>query len=141
MTYLLLIPPLAMVAVLAAMGRPWWCGCGEYTLYTTGAAHYSQHLADSWTFSHVFHGGFFYGAFRGFLTKRSRTLAMFLTLSVEVVWEIAENTRWVIEAYRQSGDRFYKGDSIPASLGDLGACFVGALILCFIFSKAKGNEA
>lgn len=139
--WLLLLPPVLMVIVLAVMGRPWWCGCDSYAIYTTGSAHYSQHLFDSWTFSHVFHGGFFYGTFRGFMLGYSRTTAVFLSLAIEGAWEAIENTHWAIIAYRASGDRFYLGDSIWNSVGDLFACYVGALALCFILQTAKGSES
>ncbi len=137
----LLLPPIAMVIVLTLMGRPWWCGCGGSELWTIGSRHYSQHLFDPWTFSHFFHGGFFYGLFRGFMTQTSIAWALFLVLSVEAVWEIIENTPQVIWLYRSSGDRFYMGDSIANSTSDLGACFLGALTLLFLFylsEKTKG---
>ncbi len=122
------VPFVAMVLILRFMGRPWWCDCGSYRPYTTGTKHYSQHLFDPWTVSHFGHGIFFYGTFRGFMTTHDWTTAVLLTLTVEAAWETIENTRWAINAYRRSGDKFYYGDSVLNSLGDLLACLAGALL-------------
>lgn len=127
----------ALAAILWLMGRPLWCGCGSWALWTTGNEHYSQHLFDPWVFSHVFHGGFFYGAFRGFMTRWSWRVAVVTSLVVEGLWEILENTPWIIEAYRASGDRWYMGDTILNSLGDLLACLTGALILAGLFRLTR----
>ncbi len=123
------IPFALMILVLWLMKRPWRCGCKSWWRpYTTGTKHYSQHLLDPWSVSHVGHGIFFYGTFRGFMTTHDWTTALLLSLSVEAVWEVVENTPWAIAAYRRSGDRFYYGDSILNSVGDLAVCLAGALL-------------
>ena len=118
---------LTMIAALRLMGRPWHCKCGRLDLWATGASHYSHHLFDPWTVTHIGHGIFFYGCFRGFLVDHQYTVAIVATIALEAAWEVLENTHWVIEAYRRSGDEAYIGDSVVNSLGDLLACFVGAL--------------
>jgi hypothetical protein len=71
----------------------------------------------------------FYGAVRGFATTYPVTLSLLIVLSVEAVWEIIENTPWVINAYRSSGDIHYQGDSIGNIFGDLLACLGGSLLV------------
>ena len=121
------VPFVAMVLVLRLMGRPWWCECGSWKIYATGHRHYSQHLVDPWTFTHYGHGIFFFGTFHGFMPGYGWATAALLSLSAEAVWEVLENTPWVVKAYRRCGDRFYYGDSVANSLGDLAACLCGIL--------------
>lgn len=136
MTYryaiLIVLPFVVMVITLWLMGRPWWCGCGSRALWGIGEKHYSQHLFDRWTPSHFYHGGFFYAAARGFMLDKPWQLALFLAVCAGAVWEIIENTPYVIKAYRKCGDRWYQGDTILNSVGDLLACLVGASVLAAI---------
>jgi hypothetical protein len=139
--FVLLLPFAAMTAVLAAMGRPWWCGCGGWELYIVSSPHYSQHLFDSWSFSHFAQGGAYYAAVRGFTLQRSRLFALVGSLVPGIVWEFAENSRWIIGAYRDSGARWYDGDTIANANGDLLSCLLGALVMCLILKTAKGSRA
>jgi len=54
----------------------------------------------------------------------------FLTaLSVEAVWEIVENSAWVIERYRTATMALgYTGDTVLNSLGDILSCAAGFCI-------------
>lgn len=52
-----------------------------------------------------------------------------LALGIEVAWEIAENTPWLIEHYRQQAlARGYSGDSIINSLSDSLAMLLGFVV-------------
>lgn len=116
-----------LVTVLRIMGRPWRCPCKGGQVFSPGEEHYSMHLFDAWSVSHFGHGMFFYAAFRGFLVERSWFLSVALAVAFEAVWEVIENTPYVIGVYRRSGDRLYRGDSVINSVGDVLACLAGAL--------------
>lgn len=126
-TILCLVCTGVMVICLRLMGRPWWCKCRRLRPWATGADCYSQHLFDPWTVSHIGHGICVYGAFRGFLVGYPVSLAIALTLATEIIWEVLENTTFVISTYRRAGDKAYFGDSITNSCGDVLACAAGAL--------------
>jgi hypothetical protein len=115
------------IAILFAMGRIWWCECG-FGLWTSDAngEATSQHLADPYTFTHVLHGIIFYWAL-GLWSKTAPLHRRFLlSLVIEVVWEILENSPPVIERYREATAALgYYGDSILNAMGDLIACACG----------------
>lgn len=107
------------VAVLAAMGRPWICPCGEVKLWSgagiTGGS--SQHVADWYTLSHMIHGMLFYGVFWlvGRLNGRKLPVGVMLlgAMAIEIAWEFFENTTFVIERYRKATAAVdYAGDTI-----------------------------
>ena len=115
------------VAVLALMGRRWWCKCGQFFLWAgaTGS-HNSQHLADAYTGSHVQHGFLFYWLARKVFPKRAWWWRLNAALALEIVWEIWENTPFIIDRYRQDTVSLdYVGDSMFNSVGDVLACAAG----------------
>lgn len=110
------------------MGRIWWCECGEPDLWSwhIWSRHNSQHVIDPYTFTHVMHGILFYGLFRLLLGSRLAGLRAILAIGVEAAWEIAENTSWLIDRYRESTISLdYYGDSVINSLADILACLGG----------------
>lgn len=130
MIYLTLsIPLVVMVFTLRLMGRRWWCECGTPKWWGSGPVCQSQHLFDRWMVSHFMHGGFFYAAVRGFSLTQPVLFSLVIVLVIEALWEIVENTPWVIAAYRKSGDVNYEGDSILNSVSDLLSCFSGSLFV------------
>jgi hypothetical protein len=115
--------------VLLAMGRPALCTCGTLDLWGEVGPQQSQMLADWYSPSHLIHGLVFYWllglAVRGWSTER-RFLA---ALVIEAAWEIAENTRQVIDRYREATMALgYSGDSIVNSLSDIAMMALGFLI-------------
>lgn len=107
--------------VLLAMGRPPICTCGTVKFWEGDvlSSEMSQHLFDWYTFSHIVHGLLFYGALRLVAPKLPILPRLLLAIGVEAAWEIAENTPWVIEAYRkQALAQGYVGDSTINSLFD-----------------------
>jgi len=126
-----LVPFVVLAIYLRAIDHPWYCSCGEFYLVGVGDKHYSQHLLDAWSVSHFGHGIFFYGAVRGFSITTPWQWSILVVLCLEVVWEMVENTPWVIDAYRKSGDRFYFGDSVVNSVGDMLVCLCGALLTAY----------
>jgi len=114
-------------AVLALLGRRWWCKCGQFSLWAgaTGS-HNSQHLADAYSGSHVQHGFLLYAIAWKFFAKRSWWWRLNAALTLEIAWEIWENTPFIIERYRKDTVSLdYVGDSIVNSLGDVLACALG----------------
>ena len=120
--------PAAAALVLRAQGRLWLCDCGRFRLWTSEAwgAETSQQLFDPYTFTHVLHGF----AFAGLLALAAPRLAarwrLTLAVALEAAWEIVENTRYVIDRYREATAALgYTGDTVANSLGDIFACGLG----------------
>jgi hypothetical protein len=108
-------------ALLLAMGRPPICTCGIVKFWEGNvlSAEMSQHLFDWYTYSHIVHGLLFYGALRFVFPKSPVLPRLLIATGIEAAWEIAENTPWVIEAYRkQALAQGYVGDSMINSLSD-----------------------
>lgn len=113
--------------VLFLLGQPGICTCGYIKLWEGSvlSSGMSQHLSDWYSFSHIIHGFLFYLFLWRFFPRMSITQKLLIALGIEIAWEIAENTPWVINAYRQQAlSQGYVGDSIINSLCDS---------LCMIF--------
>jgi hypothetical protein len=112
---------LVQALVLHAMGRVWICSCGTIRLWVGDiwSPELSQQLFDWYTASHIVHGILFYGALRLLLPRAPALVRLAIAVGIEAGWEIAENSPWVIEAYRkQALAAGYTGDSILNSLSD-----------------------
>ena len=122
----------AMTLVLSMMGRVWWCELGDYSPWSwdVWSSHNSQHLVDPYALSHIQHGiGLFLILTLFGHTAMSMPLRSILVAMVEVTWEIAENTPWIVNRYREATVSLdYYGDSIVNSVGDYAACLFGILI-------------
>jgi len=117
-----------VVAELRYQGRRWWCACGGLEIWwsDTNSSHNSQHLLDPYSLTHVLHGLLFYGLLT-LLMRRSRVSCRFVfALAIEGLWELFENSTFVIERYRAATISLnYYGDSIVNSLGDIACCTLG----------------
>jgi Protein of unknown function (DUF2585) len=119
---------LVQALVLHAMGRVWICTCGTVRLWVGDiwSPELSQQLFDWYTASHIVHGILFYGVLRLLLPKAPVLARLAIAVGIEAAWEIAENSPWVIEAYRkQALAAGYTGDSILNSLSDTLAMMTG----------------
>lgn len=126
---------LMMVGLLSAMGRQWWCTCGEVVPWSWDiwTEHNSQHLLDPYFFSHVLHGVIFFWALlwiarwskqRGI--PISPQVRLLLAIAMEAIWEIFENSPLIINRYREATMALgYTGDSIANSIFDVLACAIG----------------
>lgn len=135
-----MLPWVAILAVLAgaayqlrAQGRLWWCSC-DYLLLWAGdpwSSDNSQHLLDPYSFTHVLHGFLFCGAISLVLPRLSSAWGLWLAVLVEAVWEVAENTEYVIRRYREETAALgYQGDTIINSISDIVLCGLGFVLAC-----------
>ena len=101
-TILLTVSLLILSLILKSLGRPWY----KPTQNSGG-------LYDWYSCSHFLHGFLF----------------MFFSLPVciflECLWEVIENTPYVINKYRRKGYKDYAGDSIVNSCMDVVFCVSG----------------
>ncbi|MGE3316384.1 MAG: DUF2585 family protein, partial [Planctomycetaceae bacterium] len=107
-----------MAIVLRTQGRVWWCACGEWNLWSgdVWSSHNSQHLFDPYSFTHVLHGVIFAGVLRWLRPGWTTSLKVVVSTVVECLWEIVENSRFVIDRYREATISLdYYGDSIVNS--------------------------
>lgn len=130
-----LLPWLSVSAVVALtvfqlnnQGRIWWCGLGDYTLWSNDAwgSHNSQHLFDPYSPTHALHGILFFWLVSLVFKKTPVVWQITLAIFLECAWEILENTNAVIEHYRTATLALnYYGDSIFNSAGDIFSCAIG----------------
>ncbi len=106
------------------MQRPLICTCGVVELWhgKVESAGNSQHISDWYSFSHIAHGLIFYGL--SWLAARqwpAFTRWRFIAaLALEGAWEIFENTKLVLDRYREATVSWgYSGDSVLNSMSDL----------------------
>src|SRR6266478_7163481 len=122
---------LATIAVLRVEGRVWWCACGKSNLWAGDAqsSHSSQHLFDPYSFTHILHGVLICGVLACGLPRLSPAWALTTAILLEALWEILENSPFIIERYRTATMALgYQGDSIANSLGDIFTCGLGFVV-------------
>src|SRR5215216_3670232 len=119
-----ILPWLAIVVVLAgtalvlrSQGRLWWCSCNYL------------HLLDPYSFTHLLHGFLLCGLLALIAPRLSAVWQLWLAVSIEAVWEVIENSEFVIRRYReQTAALGYHGDTVVNSLGDILVCGVGFVL-------------
>lgn len=130
----------ALVLVLASyglhtQGRPWFCTCG-YVLPWSGSpssSDTSQHLFDPYSFTHVLHGFVFFGLVAPLAAFLALPWKLSVALALEGLWEIVENSDFVIGRYRDGTAALgYEGDAIINSLGDMAACGLGFMLAYYL---------
>jgi len=112
-------------------GRRWWCRFGGLSPWSVGirSPHTSQHLVDPYSLTHVLHGLLIYAFFRLVAGRLRWDARLVVTVALECLWEVAENSPMVIERYRRGAVALgYEGDSILNSLGDITSCGLGFLL-------------
>jgi hypothetical protein len=112
-------------------GRLWICSCGQLLLWTSDAwgSNTSQHILDPYSFTHILHGFMFCGLLYWIVPKLLPLWRFCLAVLMETLWEIIENSNFVIQRYRETTAAFgYTGDTIVNSLGDILMCGLGFLI-------------
>jgi hypothetical protein len=93
------------------------------------SAENSQQLFDPYSFTHVLHGFMFFWLI-AWLARRLRPVwQLSLAIAVEALWEVFENTNFIIERYRsETAALGYNGDTVVNSFGDILCCLVGFMI-------------
>lgn len=113
---------------LRTNGRPWWCACGEPFFWSgeIQSSHNSQHLFDPYSFTHMLHGVVFYWLLAMIVPRASVAWRFVGAVTLEVLWELLENSNMVIERFRTATISLgYQGDTIGNSLGDVLSCAAG----------------
>ena len=126
---------LALVGILALtayqlhrQGRRWWCACWPLRRVVVLPEH-SQHLFDPYSFTHVLHGIILCGLLGLALPRLAPAWRLWLAIAAESLWEVVENTAFVIQRYRAATAALgYEGDSIANSLGDIVSGALGFVI-------------
>ena len=132
------LPWLLMLCVIATAvvaenyeGHVWWCKAGDYVpwswdIWTT---HNSQHLIDPYSFTHILHGVLEFWLIGLLFRKMPLAWRMLIAVAIEGSWEIAENSSYVINRYREVTISLdYFGDSIINSISDIVCCATGFVI-------------
>ncbi|WP_345779359.1 DUF2585 domain-containing protein [Roseibium sediminicola] len=112
----------ATAAILLAMGRIPICDCGYVLLWTPAddLAGSSQHIADWYTLSHIIHGFIFYWVLWLVFRRKSVCERALGAIFIEAAWEVAENSPWIIDRYREATIAVgYTGDSVLNSVFDI----------------------
>jgi hypothetical protein len=131
-------PWLAIVTVLVVttyqlrrQGRLWWCSCGQLFLWSgdTWSSHNSQHLFDPYSFTHILHGFVFCRLLAWGTPRLAPVWRLWLAISMEALWEVAENSDFIIQRYREATAALgYQGDTIVNTLGDILCCGTGFVL-------------
>ena len=106
----------AMTLLELSMGRKW----GTWKLRGVN----STGLLDIYTLSHVIHGCVFFYLYYHLLAC-SIEVTLLMSMGTECLWEVFENTPFVINRYRRTCSEDYKGDTILNSVSDVFAMVVG----------------
>ena len=115
--------------ILLAMGRVPICECGVVRIWSGEifGSENSQQITDPYTFTHLIHGALLYGIVWLVVGKGMRLGSRLVwAIALESIWEIVENTNYVINRYRAATVSLdYYGDSVVNSVTDILAMAFG----------------
>ncbi len=121
----------AAAVLLRSQGRHWICTCGQVWLWSGDiwSANNSQHLLDPYSFTHVLHGFVLLWLTAWACPRLAPLWQLGLALAVESLWEVVENSSFIIERYRETTLALgYEGDTVVNSLADVLLCGLGFLL-------------
>ena len=134
--WLLIIMVLAITAwQLRQQGRLWFCACGRLYLWAGDIwrSHCSQHFFDPYSFTHLLHGLIFFGLLVWILPRLSPAWRLSLAICGEALWEVCENSAFVIQRYREATVSLgYTGDTVINSMVDILACGIGFAVARYL---------
>src|SRR5262249_24340111 len=119
---------LAAVVGLRVQGHLWWCKCGQPWPWSGNAwsGHNSQHLFGPYSFTHVLHGVLWCGLLGWCWPRLAPVWRLALAVTASVLWEVIENTIFVIQRFREATVSLeYDGDTVANALGDILSCAAG----------------
>lgn len=117
--------------LLRLEGRLWICACGKVLPWSgkVCSADNSQHFLDPYSFTHVLHGFLFFWLITWLAPRLNSNWQLMLAVAVESLWEVFENTSFIIDRYRsETAALGYQGDTVVNSFGDIFCCLVGFMI-------------
>ncbi len=131
---------IALVLVVTAFqlinqGRLWFCSCGNLYLWSGNvwSSDNSQQLFDPYSFTHLLHGIIFFWILVWIVPRLRLIWRLWLAIFIEAVWEVIENSEFVIQRYREETAALgYQGDTIVNSLGDILICGAGFLLAYYL---------
>lgn len=104
--------------------RPIWHEPINIIDYNLDGPGTSRQIFDIYSFSHASHGVLLYFIFK--YLKIPIVQAFGLSIIIEIIWEIIENTPYIINKYRENQEyKNYQGDSIVNIIGDLLSMIIG----------------
>ena len=114
------------ILILKVMGRPFISHSGTVKLWHAElvSSENSQHLSDWYSFTHIVHG-FLLFFLLWLISKKIPQIRKFsvgfvIAVVIESIWEVIENTNFVIYRYREATIALdYFGDSIINSTADI----------------------
>lgn len=112
-------------------GRLWLCACGSIRVWSgqVCSANNSQHFLDPYSFTHVLHGFLFFWLIAWLFSRLTASWQLALAIAVEALWEVFENTNFIIDRYRsETASLGYNGDTVVNSFGDIVCCLIGFII-------------
>lgn len=122
---------LATAILLRLEGRLWICSCGNLQIWAgrVCSSDNSQHFLDPYSFTHVLHGFLFFWLIAWLTPRLKASWQLALAVAVEALWEVFENTNFIIDRYRSvTAALGYTGDTVVNSFGDILCCLVGFMI-------------
>lgn len=125
--------------LLQYQGRSWFAADGSFYFWIGDAwsDQNSQHWTDPYSFSHLLHGVLFFGLLYKLSAKLSWMWRFNISVLLEALWELVENSSIIINRYRDAGALGYTGDSIINSMGDLFYCGLGFVVANYLgFTKS-----
>ena len=103
-------------------------------IYNKQKRHESMGILDEWSITHITHGILIF-AILLYLNNYKKTVNIFyLTIIIEIIWELFENTPYIINKYRRSRTMYrdYSGDSIANMISDTIFSLFGVILAWYL---------
>ncbi len=131
--------PIILIISLAELliyyfGQPLFAKSGKFLIWAGQNSDSSQYIMDWYSFSHFIHGLLFFFILSYFFKNFNFKKKLVVSVIIELLWEIVENTPMVINRYREGALALgYSGDTVLNS-----TCDILFMILGFFFAKRYG---